>query len=416
MKWLFTLVTWIALAIAAAWFLDNSAMVSVFANGMRIDFSLNLLVIATLLGAWLILTIYRVRHRLGRMVREAKANRAQQAERDLMGLVMEALSLQLAGRHGRAQAIAQQAIERLADQSLPMQSTALVLAHWVCAESAQAMRQSEQVQHHLDAALAVTAKGSGVVAQEGVRLRSIRWALDNRDTPVARTRLVALPKAVSRRVQVWRSRLDLALLDDQPQQALEAVRTLNKHGVFAGDTSVSLQRSLAAQMLSTATDLGSLNATWKNLPETERAGYEVVLAWVGQRLALGDLPQAAEAQALMGRLQPLWDDFIHLSESQQLRFINAVVMLLPVLPQVWLGHFETAHQAHPEDGMLQFLVAKAYLQRELLGKAKVMLVSVTKSDLSASIKRQAWIALAELETARDEPAAAEAAWRSAALV
>ena len=177
MKWLFTLVTWIALAIAAAWFLDNSAMVSVFANGMRIDFSLNLLVIATLLGAWLILTIYRVRHRLGRMVREAKANRAQQAERDLMGLVMEALSLQLAGRHGRAQAIAQQAIERLADQSLPMQSTALVLAHWVCAESAQAMRQSEQVQHHLDAALAVTAKGSGVVAQEGVRLRSIRWAL-----------------------------------------------------------------------------------------------------------------------------------------------------------------------------------------------------------------------------------------------
>jgi len=52
----------------------------------------------------------------------------------------------------------------------------------------------------------------------------------------------------------------------------------------------------------------------------------------------------------------------------------------------------------------------------LLGKAKVMLVSVTKSDLSASIKRQAWIALAELETARDEPAAAEAAWRSAALV
>ena len=97
MKWLFTLVTWIALAIAAAWFLDNSAMVSVFANGMRIDFSLNLLVIATLLGAWLILTIYRVRHRLGRMVREAKANRAQQAERDLMGLVMEALSLQLAG-------------------------------------------------------------------------------------------------------------------------------------------------------------------------------------------------------------------------------------------------------------------------------------------------------------------------------
>ena len=307
MKWLFTLVTWIALAIAAAWFLDNSAMVSVFANGMRIDFSLNLLVIATLLGAWLILTIYRVRHRLGRMVREAKANRAQQAERDLMGLVMEALSLQLAGRHGRAQAIAQQAIERLADQSLPMQSTALVLAHWVCAESAQAMRQSEQVQHHLDAALAVTAKGSGVVAQEGVRLRSIRWALDNRDTPVARTRLVALPKAVSRRVQVWRSRLDLALLDDQPQQALEAVRTLNKHGVFAGDTSVSLQRSLAAQMLSTATDLGSLNATWKNLPETERAGYEVVLAWVGQRLALGgDLPQAAEAQALMGHLQPLW--------------------------------------------------------------------------------------------------------------
>ena len=66
--------------------------------------------------------------------------------------------------------------------------------------------------------------------------------------------------------------------------------------------------------------------------------------------------------------------------------------------------------------MLQFLVAKAYLQRELLGKAKAMLVSVTKSDLSASIKRQAWIALAELETARDEPAAAEAAWRSAALV
>jgi HemY protein len=415
MKWLFSLVTWIVLAVLAAWFLDNAAMVSVFANGMRIDFSLNLLVVSAILATWLILTIYRVRHGFGRALREARTSRVRQAESRVLGLVLEALSLQLAGRHGRAQTAAKHAIERLTDATMADQSTLLILAHWVCAESAQAMRQSDQVQAHLDAALAVAAKDTGVIAQEGVRLRSIRWGLEARDVMLTRERLQALPKAVSRRVQVWRSKLDLALLDDQPEQALEAVRTLNKHGVFAGDTSVSLQRSLAARVLNATTDLGTLNAVWKALPEAERLGYDVALTWVAKRLALTDAPDASAAQALIAHLQPLWEDFAHLSESQQLRFVGCLEQLLPALPQAWLNHIEAAQREHPADGMLQFLAAKAYLQRELLGKAKTMFLAVTAAGVSNAIKRQAWIEIAQLEALRDDHDAAQAAWRSAAL-
>jgi len=65
--------------------------------------------------------------------------------------------------------------------------------------------------------------------------------------------------------------------------------------------------------------------------------------------------------------------------------------------------------------MLQFLAAKAYLQRELLGKAKTMFLAVTVAGVSNAIKRQAWNEIAQIEASRDDHDAAQAAWRSAAL-
>ena len=43
MKWLFSLIWWVVLAVCVAWLLNNSAMVSVFVDGLRIDLSLNLI-------------------------------------------------------------------------------------------------------------------------------------------------------------------------------------------------------------------------------------------------------------------------------------------------------------------------------------------------------------------------------------
>ena len=62
MKWLFSLIWWVVLAACVAWLLNNSAMVSVFVDGLRIDLSLNLILTCLALGVWLLLVGLRFRY------------------------------------------------------------------------------------------------------------------------------------------------------------------------------------------------------------------------------------------------------------------------------------------------------------------------------------------------------------------
>ena len=425
MKWLTSLVLWVVAGVFVAWALDNSAMVSLFVGGQRVDLSLNLalIVLAVLFGS--LLWLLRMGAGLRMASAKAKWARVQRAERGVMALLIDGISLHLAGRHGKAHNAASEALSQL-DQynaadgmQLPRLASARVLALWVMAESAQAMRQLDNAQAHLDAALAVDVRNDGAAAKEGVMLRSLRWALEVRDTALANARLNGLPKPVARRVQTWRSRLDLAQLEDKPLAALDAVRTLTKHGAFTGFASTSLQRSLAVKVINAASDEASLQSFWKTLPSNERDTPDVSLAWAKRYLEINaafdeaDMAKPA-AERVMRQLQPLWKRYDDLTQAQQTRLALCIEPLVPHLEQEWVAQVEAAQSQRTSDAVLQYLAAQTYMKRQLWGKAQQLLERATKGLGHLSLRRRAWVALAQLAEQQGDQVAAHAAWQAGA--
>ena len=425
MKWLTSLVLWVVAGVFVAWALDNSAMVSLFVGGQRVDLSLNLALIALAALFWLLLWLLRMGAGLRMAAAKAKWARIQRAERGVMALLIDSISLHLAARHGKAHNAASEALLQL-DQydavdgmQLPRLASARVLALWVMAESAQAMRQLDNAQAHLDAALAVDVRNDGATAKEGVMLRSLRWALEVRDVALANARLNGLPKAVARRVQTWRSRLDLAQLEDKPLAALEAVRTLTKHGAFTGFASSSLQRSLAVKVINAAGDEAALQSFWKTLPSQERDTADVSLAWAKRYLEINVAFEEADmakpaAERVMKQLQPLWQRYGDLTQAQQTRLALCIEPLVPYIEQEWVAQVEAAQSQRTSDAVLQYLAAQTYMKRQLWGKAKPLLERAVTGLSAPSLRRRAWVSLAQLAEQADDAEGAAAAWRAGA--
>ena len=425
MKWLTSLVLWVVAGVFVAWALDNSAMVSLFVGGQRVDLSLNLALIALAALFWLLLWLLRMGAGLRMAAAKAKWARIQRAERGVMALLIDSISLHLAARHGKAHNAASEALSQL-DQydavdgmQLPRLASARVLALWVMAESAQAMRQLDNAQAHLDAALAVDVRNDGATAKEGVMLRSLRWALEVRDVALANARLNGLPKAVARRVQTWRSRLDLAQLEDKPLAALEAVRTLTKHGAFTGFASSSLQRSLAVKVINAAGDEAALQSFWKTLPSQERDTADVSLAWAKRYLEINVAFEEADmakpaAERVMKQLQPLWQRYGDLTQAQQTRLALCIEPLVPYIEQEWVAQVEAAQSQRTSDAVLQYLAAQTYMKRQLWGKAKPLLERAVTGLSASSLRRRAWVSLAQLAEQADDAEGAAAAWRAGA--
>ena len=425
MKWLTSLVLWVVAGVFVAWALDNSAMVSLFVGGQRVDLSLNLALIALAALFWLLLWLLRMGAGLRMAAAKAKWARIQRAERGVMALLIDSISLHLAARHGKAHNAASEALSQL-DQydavdgmQLPRLASARVLALWVMAESAQAMRQLDNAQAHLEAALAVDVRNDGATAKEGVMLRSLRWALEVRDVALANARLNGLPKAVARRVQTWRSRLDLAQLEDKPLAALEAVRTLTKHGAFTGFASSSLQRSLAVKVINAAGDEAALQSFWKTLPSQERDTADVSLAWAKRYLEINVAFEEADmakpaAERVMKQLQPLWQRYGDLTQAQQTRLALCIEPLVPYIEQEWVAQVEAAQSQRTSDAVLQYLAAQTYMKRQLWGKAKPLLERAVTGLSAPSLRRRAWVSLAQLAEQADDAEGAAAAWRAGA--
>ncbi len=425
MKWLSSLVVWVLAGVALAWALDNTAMVSLFVGSQRIDLSLNVVMIALVAVCWLLLSLKNLSAGLRLAAAKAKWGRVQRAERGAMALLVDSISLHLAGRHGKALSAASEALLVMERQSatdgmqLPRLASSRVLALWVMAESSQSMRNLDQAQVHLDAVLALDVRNDGATAQEGVMLRSLRWALDVRDAPLASARLRALPKAVSRRIQAWRSRLDLAQLQDNPLAALEAVRTLTKHGAFTGFASLSLQRSLAVKVINSVDDEAGLQAFWKTLPAIERDTADASLAWAKRYLDFNALSEQADvakatAQRVMKQLQPVWHRYDDLTNDQQIRLAVCIEPLVPYLEQEWVAQVEVAQAQHTSDAVLQYLAAQTYMQRQLWGKAKPLLERAAKGLSNTSLRRRAWVSLATMATEQGDLPAAALAWQAGA--
>jgi HemY protein len=84
------------------------------------------------------------------------------------------------------------------------------------------------------------------------------------------------------------------------------------------------------------------------------------------------------------------------------------------LDTTWLTRIETAQMANPRDAVLQYLAGVVCMRLRLWGKAQQLLKQSLSILHESELRRDTWLALAELaEQRQDAPAVAEA-YREAA--
>lgn len=423
MKWLITLCLVVVAAVAGAWLLDNSAMVSVYWGHWRADVSLNLVVLVALASAWLLLLSVRAWERLRLTSAKAGAWRSRQRERHVWSAVLDGITYLLAGKHLRAQDAALTALTALhraehADgEKWPRTDTLEVLANWVLSESARSVGQTEQSERALQAALAVSAGDGAQAAREGLMLRAVDWALQDQDWTLAQRRLDGLPQGVGRRIQALRFKLKLARGQGNTTRALDVMRALAKHHAFSPAAAASLYSALAAGALREANDSNALKAVWSSLDATRQGALEVQCAWVQRRWALSSdedtrAPLAAELLAHLKSWPASWDE---LGAQQRRLWVDSTEPLLRYLDQAGVQWVQALLNEHGSDVWVQYLAASAWTQQGLWGKAQTATDLVVKQrQLPPALEPRVWRLQALLADERGDQAAAQAAWRKAA--
>jgi len=426
MRSVFWLLGLAALAVALALLVGhNAATVTLFWPPYRYDVSFNLVVFCLIGGFVLLYLALRAVALLRELPAQALRWRSQQVERAAVGAVLDALSYQLAGRFVRAQSAGLSALEQL--NALPSAQWARrqqlqLLAHLLVAESAQSLQNRSARDDHLQAALHPKLAKSAPEAFEGALLRAVHWAVEDRDADVARSRLAELPQGAARRTQALRLKLRTARLGGATAEALDTARLLAKHRAFSPQASRSIVRALVLDAMREAHDLSQLQAVWAKLDASERAMPELALA-ASQRVnqlvpphnGASEADPAAAAALVRGWLEPLWPNLPQLDAAQHRQLVLALEPGLAHLDSAWLARLELAQRQMPGNAFFQYLAGQAFMQRQLWGKAAQLLGQASHSLRDAAMLRRTWCALALLAQERGDTAAAQAAWKQAAL-
>lgn len=405
---------------------DNESTVTLFWPPYRFDVSFNF-VLFCLIGGFLLLHAALLAIGLIRdLPRRAVRWRTQQVERAVVGSVMDALANQLSGRFVRAQSSAQQALDQLRSVPVgqwPRREQLQVLAHLLVAESAHSLQNRERRDENLQAALAPELGKGAPDASEGALLRAVRWAVEDRDVDAARSRLAELPQGAARRILALRLKLRVARLGGATEEALETARLLAKHKAFSPEASRSIVRGLVLDTLREAHDMAQLEAAWNRLDAAEKVVPELALAaarrgnqLVLQRSDAQDDETRAVAARLRSWLEPLWKDFDALEPLQQRQLVVAFEPGLSQLDSAWLARLEHQQRLSPNNAFLQYLAGQACMQRQLWGKASQLLTQASHGLNDAALMRRTWRSLARLAEERGDDAAAQAAWKQAAIL
>ena len=408
---------------------SNHSTVTVFWAPYRVDVSLNL-ALALLTALFVVLHLaLRALSALLDLPQQAKRWRLQQKERAMHAALLDAMVQLLTGRYVRSGKSAQKALDleqALAqhhrfDDALPRHATQLrALAHLLAAESAQALSDQERRESHLQAVLGIAERHLGESVQdvvEATRLRAARWALRDRNAPLALEWLNGLRHGTARRTLTLRLRLKATRLDKQYLLALDTARLLAKHGAFSSTAAHSLVRELAVVTLNEAQDAAQLQRAWSSLDTQERDMSEVALH-AAQRM----LKFSGEAQAVMPWLTPLWNRMLQQPDSLtpvvRYRLVHLLAQTLTAMPKdsEWLTSIEGARLAYPRWAELQYLAGMVCWQHALWGKAQQMLEQAAEHLQYPEMQRQAWRTLALLAEHKEETARAQLCWKRAAEV
>ena len=410
----------VALALFAG---NNQGTVTVFWPPHRVDLSLNLVLMLSLLA---MLVIYSAMRALGGLLdlpRQARNWRAQQKERAMHTALLDSMSHLVAGRFLRARKAAESALNQQQSLSasavLPPHAVHLgALAHLLAAESAQTLQDKSSRDSHLKLALDTPAHGGvSQETREGAQLRAARWALEDRDAATAFRLLSELPQGVARRTVALRLKLRAARLSGQHQQALETARLLAKHRAFSPLAAQSMVRSLATELINHSHDNAQLQSVWNQLDAAERQMPEIAVLAAQRLLSLG-----GDATVARSWLLPIWERmadqpvaFVQAhGEVWRVRLVRALEASLDSLDAPWLARLESLQLKHPRIADLQYLVAMACMKRQLWGKAQQLMSQAVPALNDATLLRSGWRVLAQLAEQRGDSHAALQAWQKAA--
>lgn len=383
----------VAAVVAATTLGANDGLVSFFWAGWRVDVSMNLFLLG-LFGTCIVLMI--VLQAVGGLIslpRRAHEWRVARRDRVAQAALREALAQYFGGRYGRAQKAAQRALLVQSETpDLQQDNEFTVLGHLLAAGSSHKLQDRARRDEQLVRALELAGNSPlARPAEEGARLLAAEWALDDRDATRALDLLSALPPGVARRTHALRLRLQATRLAHQPHEALKTARLLAKHQGFSKIAALGLLRSLAFESLDGARDVDQVRRVWAALDPQDRRD-PMVASRAAARLA--QFGAAAEAR---NWLRPLWDRLGELTEDERTALANGLVACMDGLGPDWLPRLEAASKSHPREPAVAYAVGCALAERELWGKARLMLEQAATNDtLATASRRRAWLLLARL--------------------
>lgn len=403
-----------AVAVVAASSLGaNDGLVSVYWGRQRTDVSLNLFLLALVGTCFVLVSAIQAINALVGLPRRAHEWRVARRDRTAQAALREALAQYFGGRYSRAHKAAQRALVIQADTpDLVQDNEFTVLGHLLAAGSLHKLQDRARRDEALHQALELSSRSSlARPAEEGARLLAAEWALDDRDAGRALELLAALPPGVARRTHALRLKLQATRLAHQPHEALKTARLLAKHQAFSKGAALGLLRALAFESLDGARDADQVRRVWFALEPADRRD-PLVAARAASRLAR--YGGATEARAW---LRPFWDRLPELQADERAGVADALVQCVAGIGPDWLPRFEAAVSALPRDAAVAYAVGCAWTERELWGKARVLLEQATTArELSLDARRHAWLLLARLAEGQSDETRAAACYKNAAAL
>jgi HemY protein len=412
-----------AIAVATALFAGNNpGTVTLFWSPHRIDLSLNFFLLL-LAGVFLMLHLaMRAMSALMRIPQQARRWRLLQKERAMHTALLDSLSHLVSGRFIRARKAAELVVsleESLlgSGEKLAYSARLRTLAHLVAAEGAHALQDRVVRDAHFAQALEDATVPDAHEAREGVQLRRARWALDDRDAHTATQWLDQLPVGASRRTVALRMRFRAARQAGQPLVALESARLLTKHRAFTEAAGKSIARGLAVELIRSTHDAVQIQRVWDALEKAEKQIPDVAFEAAERLVILG-----GDAAVSRRWVLPVWESMVSgpdaLALPQRIRLARVLERGFDApggAPDAeWLNRIETAQMGNPRDAVLQYLAGVVCMRLSLWGKAQQLLKQSLSLSQESELRRDAWLALAQMADQRQDVQVAAQAYREAA--
>ncbi|MDG0854488.1 heme biosynthesis HemY N-terminal domain-containing protein [Roseateles puraquae] len=412
MRFVIWLVLLFVVAVVAALTLgSNDGLASFYWAGWRVDISLNLFLLLLVASCFALVTAIQAIEALTTLPKRAREWRLAQRERNAQLALREALVELFGARYSRAQKAAQKALNiQSATPELAADQSFMALAHLLAAASAHRLQDRRHRDEQLNQALDLAQRAGGTRAHEdGARLLAAEWALDDRDATRALAVLGELAPGVARRTQALRLRLQASRLARQPLEALRTARLLAKHQAFSKAAAQSLLRSLAFEALDGARDVDQLRAAWQQLDGADRRD-PLVASRAAQCAAQLGAPDDGR-----GWLRPFFDNLAELQADDRAALATALVPVLAGCGPDWLQRLEAAQTRFPRERALAYALGHALAERQLWGKARLMLETVAEdSGMPNASRRRSWLALAALAEQEGDDARRARCFESAA--